>query len=285
VASSGRVPPSAANGVAITTAGNVGIGTSTPAIGYRLEVNGATLLRPGNGSIQFGSPNSELGLSIIPNLGNRADLRFDGSVLKLAATSGQAPPSAANGLAITTAGNVGIGTTNPAYGKLHVETAEASKAAIYGNATGASSAGVYGDATTLSSAGVWARNPVGPAIRAEGNAVQTYDKGGFVKAMAYIDPFLPADRYVVRCYNSQPRNGPATSTAPCGIGVTRLGIGHYTIDFGFNVEDRFFSVTPRDGRFVTAAIFAVTGYEVDVAFTVSDNREEAQDARFYIVVY
>src|SRR5688572_24170343 len=63
-------------------AGNVGIGTSTLAAGYRLEVIGATLLRPDNGSVQFGSPNAELGMSILPTLGNRADIRFDGSSLK-----------------------------------------------------------------------------------------------------------------------------------------------------------------------------------------------------------
>jgi hypothetical protein len=102
-------------------AGNIGIGTSTPAAGYRLEVSGTTILRPANGSIQFGAPSAELGLSITPNLGNRADLRFDGSVLKLVATAGQATPSAANGIAITTAGNVGIGTMAPV-AKLHAET-------------------------------------------------------------------------------------------------------------------------------------------------------------------
>ena len=52
-------------------------------------------------------------MSITPTVGNRADLRFDGSVLKLVATAGQAPPSAANRVAITTGGNVGIRTTTP----------------------------------------------------------------------------------------------------------------------------------------------------------------------------
>jgi len=74
--------------------GNVGIGTSTPTPGIRLEVNGAARLTPGNGSINFGSPNAELGMSIIPTLGggnSRADLRFDGAVLKLVASTGVAP--------------------------------------------------------------------------------------------------------------------------------------------------------------------------------------------------
>jgi hypothetical protein len=101
------------NGNAYYSAGNVGIGTSTPTAGYRLEVAGATQLRPGNGTVQFGSPNGELGLSITPNAGNRADLRFDGSLLKLVVAAGVVPPSAANGIVINTAGNVGIGSTTP----------------------------------------------------------------------------------------------------------------------------------------------------------------------------
>jgi hypothetical protein len=113
LASTNATPPSALNGLAITTAGNVGIGVNAPAAGYRLEVAGATQLRPGNGTIQFGSPNSELGLSITPNAGNRADLRFDGSLLKLVVAAGVVPPSAANGIVINTAGNVGIGSTTP----------------------------------------------------------------------------------------------------------------------------------------------------------------------------
>ena len=67
-------------------AGNVGIGTSTPAPGIRLDVNGAAILRPGGnggGVIGFGTPNFETGMTISGN--NRADIRFNGSTLKLVA--------------------------------------------------------------------------------------------------------------------------------------------------------------------------------------------------------
>lgn len=102
------------NNNAYYTAGNVGLGTDSPTPGIRLDVNGATLVRAGIGNIQFGSPNAELGMSLIPTVGdNRADLRFDGSILKLVASAGRTPPSALNGLAITTAGNVGIGSLTP----------------------------------------------------------------------------------------------------------------------------------------------------------------------------
>lgn len=96
----------------ITEDGSVGIGTTTPTAGIRLDVVGGSLLRPGNGNIQFGSPNAELGMSIIPTIGggnSRADLRFDGAALKLVAGSGTTPPLPANGIIMNTNGNVGIG--------------------------------------------------------------------------------------------------------------------------------------------------------------------------------
>jgi len=114
-------PPGSANGIAINTSGNVGVGTTTPRAGIKLEVNGATLLAPGGngGVIQFGTPNFETGMTISGS--NRADVRFDGSTLKLVAGPAGGPPGSANGVAINTLGNVGIGTTNPAT-KLHVES-------------------------------------------------------------------------------------------------------------------------------------------------------------------
>ncbi len=79
----------------------------------------------------------------------------------------------------------------------------------------------------------------------QGNAVQPADKGGFVKAMAYIDPFRPGGiQYVVRCYNSQ-QIGNGVSTAPCGIAVTKIQPGRYEVDFGFDVRERFVSATLR----------------------------------------
>jgi hypothetical protein len=103
---------------------DVAIGTSTPNPGFRLAVSGnVQFVGTGNGGpMQFGSPNSETGLTIGGNGLARADLRFDGNTLKLAAGPAGFIPSTYNGIVINTAGNVGIGVLDPGSTstKLHV---------------------------------------------------------------------------------------------------------------------------------------------------------------------
>ena len=94
------------------------------------------------GLVNFGTPNGENGMTI--RRGNtRADVRFNGVALKLVAGLGSGPPGSEYGIAITTAGNVGIGTETPG-AKLHAETSQTYTAAVYGNATGLGGVGVFG---------------------------------------------------------------------------------------------------------------------------------------------
>jgi hypothetical protein len=245
--------------------GGVGIGVS-PRAGFRLEVGGPAIWSPGGsgGELFIHTPNTETGLTIQGTATARADLRFDGSTLKLVAGPGPGAPPAENGVAITSAGAVGIGTTNP-IAKLHVESSLPNTAAVYGNATGAGGVGVY------------ARHTTGFALHAEGSASQSADKGGFVKAMAFVDPFLPAAQYVVRSFNSQPG---------AAITVTRQGVGLYTVDFGFNVEGRFFSLTPQVAPGIPPLV--PTGFTAAVVTGVSGNQVTVEfqgDAQFYIIAY
>jgi len=78
-----------------------------------IDTGGATIMDPigGYGTMIFGTPNGESGMSI--RGGNRADVRFNGTSLKLVAASGVGPPPSTSGLVVTTAGNVGIGTESP----------------------------------------------------------------------------------------------------------------------------------------------------------------------------
>ena len=74
--------------------------------------DGNVLMNPtGGGTIAFGTPNFETGMTI--EAGNRADVRFDGSALKLVVGPGGAIPPSGNGIAIDPSGNVGVGTTSP----------------------------------------------------------------------------------------------------------------------------------------------------------------------------
>lgn len=140
----------AGNGI---VGGTVGIGTTTPGVGLKLDVNGLARFMPGGagGAIQLGSPNSETGITI-SNASTRADLRFDGSTFKLVAGPAGGPPSSANGVVVTSTGLVGVGTANPNIGRFNVNSlgnepgifSTSANRGVWGISTG-SSYGVYGE--------------------------------------------------------------------------------------------------------------------------------------------
>jgi hypothetical protein len=74
--------------------------------------DGYVSMASGPGFVTVGTPNGESGTSIKRGI-NRADVRFDGATLKLVAGPGFGPPSSFSGIAVSTNGNVGIGTTTP----------------------------------------------------------------------------------------------------------------------------------------------------------------------------
>lgn len=86
-----------------------------------IDTGGAVNMNGGGpGTVTVGTPNAETGLTIkrSPSTGrfaflNRADVRFDGTTLKLVAAPGVDPPPTGNGIAIDTSGDVGIGTATP----------------------------------------------------------------------------------------------------------------------------------------------------------------------------
>lgn len=131
-------------------AGQVGIGTQNPLAGMKLDVNGLARFTPGGPAvIQFGTPNSETGMTF-SNASYRADLRFDGSTVRLLAGPAGGPPGSTSGIAVNADGNVRIGTDS-ATGKL--TTLGVGLPAIYGQSNNrgvwgvstGSSYGVYGE--------------------------------------------------------------------------------------------------------------------------------------------
>jgi len=77
-----------------------------------INTDGSTSMVSGPGSVIVGTPNGESGTTIIRG-GNRADVRFEGTTLKLVVGPVGGPPASTRGIAIDTSGNVGIGTTTP----------------------------------------------------------------------------------------------------------------------------------------------------------------------------
>jgi hypothetical protein len=146
----------------ITNTGNVGIGTTAP--GAKLEVAGGSVILPnivslakgaqGN-QVSFGSPNGETGMTI-NGVNGRADLRFDGTTLKLVAGPGNGvgPPSAINGIDMNTTGDIGIGTA----------PASDSKLSVFGNTSSYNYAvSAVINQVGLHTAAIYARNDAGYA--------------------------------------------------------------------------------------------------------------------------
>ena len=345
---------------------SLGVGT-TPNSGYKFDVVGNARVTTANGTeITFASPNGESGMSThIFNLG-RADMRFDGTTLKLVVgLSGSVPPST-NGIAITRSGDVGIGTTTPT-SKLSVTNGTTGFPAIYGESQSNrgvwgksfSSRGVYGESTSsqgvygisvsgagvqgfsTSSSGVYGEtsiaspvaagvfgkglvndslgvtgesnlgtNPVGVygitnnttgfgvfarttavggrALYVDGNAAQGVSNNGLVKAMVYV----LENGTIARCYNSQ-LTGNAATTAPCGFVSDRFCADQFcgtSINFGFRVNDRFWSATiqpggvPNVNRGINAASYDVNSLTIS---TFKTGQESATDffSPFMVIVY
>lgn len=240
---SGEVTPGANNSIQFA----VGT-TAAPATKMTITKDGNVILPLGGsgGSLSFGTPNFETGMTF--GGPNRADIRFDGSTLKLVTSTGGIP-TYDNGIAITTSGNVGIGTSVAPVAKLDVETTTPGLLGIKSRTTSGVAVDGHSDTangvvgTSSTGVGVYGVGALGQAVFAQGDAGQSRDKGGFVKAMVLIHVQRTSLPYVdtatiTRCFNGIAN----TSSGNCGFAVS-ADRTTATVDFGFAISDRFISAT------------------------------------------
>ena len=107
------------------------------------------------------------------------------------------------------------------------------------------------------------------------------EHGGWVKAMAYVDP----GNGIVRCYNSQ-ASGLTRTLPPCGFTFTYEALGQYIVSFGFDVSDRFILANALFGGGLTHLnIISGTSVNLFVRYSCCGRVGETTDAPFFIFVY
>jgi len=146
------------------------------------------------------------------------------------------------------------------------------------------------DGGSASGIGVYGVSTTGFAMFANGNAGQARDRNGFVKAMILVND----NGAILRCYNGITNS----SLGNCGFTVSNdsAQVGDWKIDFGFEVDDRFISVTPKGypvtvnvqniGANVKPCVFTPTGPNILCVTTFyTDVRNNYTAAPFFVFVY
>jgi len=140
-------------------------------------------------------------------------------------------------MTLDTGGTLSLGTSTPNPGfRLHA-VGPSFGSGVLGVASSGSGVGVYGQSTNPKGYGVFGQNNAGGfAMYASGNAGQSPEGNGWVKAMLYVNQ----NGTITRCYNGLS----GASGGGCGFSASHTVLGRYLLDFGFAVNDRFVVVTP-----------------------------------------
>lgn len=149
---------------------------------------------------------------------------------------------------------------------------------LWGRADASGASGVYGSSTA--GHGVHGFSLAGVAMFAEGNAVQSRERGGWVKAMAHVG----ADATIARCYNGVT----GASSDGCGFSASKTADGRYTLDFGFQVDDRFVSGLAIDSTAQGGCLtphLSLVSLSANTAAVATVCSGTPHDGPFHILVY
>ncbi|MEP6938231.1 MAG: hypothetical protein ABI846_00585 [Rudaea sp.] len=164
---------------------------------------------------------------------------------------------------------------------------------VQGLSSGGAASGVYGHNT--SGYGVYGRSDSGYAIGTDGPTFQARNQPGLIKALLDVDP---QNERIVRCFNSQ-RPANTASIPPCGFTLQEPAAGQVVVDFGFQVNDRFFSALPfsagSNGHIGvnmgicggSPTVFCGPSFPTSssVLFTIFDGDGNTPNAELHVVVF
>ncbi len=286
-------------GIVVNTAGNVGIGTPTPTSKLDIAAQDGLAITGFQPFMTFRDTNNANKLSRLQSA--------DGGFLFYPNDFVGGTPT----MALRNSGNVGIGTTGPptrlaiSGGPTWTSASWAGSLSL-GNASalgweanasgqrfgiGQTNGGLYFFRTNSAFGTTGSQANYDLQITDTGNLMQPRDKGGLVKAMVYVD----ANGNIVRCYNSRRLDGgaglPPAGTSGCGFTTNRFGQGYYRIEFGFQVNDRFYSATPLYATTVSIGVNFLfnpsvpTELQIITFITDVDHSGSPADNGFMLIIY
>jgi len=208
-----------------------------------------------------------------------------GSGNSIAAITGSATATGAAGY---TFGVFGQSASNTGRGVFGLSTGSGGVGVIGENNNGPG-IGVVGKALPGSTGvGVYGSGPIG--FQTDSNVQQSRTAGGWVKAMIVING-LETTPSIVHCFNST-LSGSAATTPPCGFTTGRECncAGSVYINFGFEIDDRFWSVTADDygnggSGGIVANAFANPYRNTDLVVDTYINGGGPQNIDFRVVIY
>lgn len=159
----------------------------------------------------------------------------------------------------------------------------------FNNSGAPGSIGVYGQGDTAvyafgTTTGVYGHGS-SYGMATDGNVQQARSAGGWVKAMVQVG----TGNTVNRCFNST-LGGAAATTPPCGFTISFNSNTGNTIDFGFQVSDRFYSATMATcecGSLIPVLLATPSSSDVN-ALTVGVYQTGTSNqipANWYLIVY